>query len=139
MDVSGIGERTRPRSHNNVDEESRLPALRSPLLEGGALSPFSCSCNPWRRVMAELCARVDQGAFHCHDVLPPFFIASSERVSSDLPFITVCVASRPRFSTIVLVQEIAPGSPCNFAKCLAPAVHFLCSWSGKSMSEIGVI
>ena len=81
MDVSGVG------SHNNVDEESQLLALRSPLLEGGALSPLGCSSKPWRRV-AELCARVDQGASHCHDVLSPFFIASSERDSSESPFAT---------------------------------------------------
>ena len=43
-------------SQYNVDEESRLPALRSSLLEGGALSPLGCSSNPWRGVMAELCA-----------------------------------------------------------------------------------
>ena len=120
MDVSGIGERTRPRSHNNVDEESRLPALRAPLLEGGALSPFSCSSNPWRRVMAELCARPSSS------FLLRFFGTCFFRLTvHDYIQITVCVASRPRCSTTVLVQEIAPGSSCNSAKCLAPAVHFL--------------
>ena len=95
--------------------------------------------------MAELCARVDQGAFHCHDVLPPFFIASSERVSSDSPFTTTykspSVSPRdpdalPQLSYRKLHQVLLATSQ-NVWPLLY--ISFLCRWSGKSMSEIRVI
>jgi hypothetical protein len=95
--------------------------------------------------MAELCARVDQGALCCHDVLPPFFIASSERVSSDSPFATTykspSVLPRdpdllPQFPYRKLHQVLLASSQDVWSLLY---ISFLCSWKGRAMPEIRVI
>lgn len=96
--------------------------------------------------MAELCARVDQGALRSHDVLPPFF----HRFFGTCFFPTY--RSRPRtdhrlccLGTPILyhsfpyrkLHQVLLASSQDVWYLLY--ISFLCRWRGKAMPEIRVI